>query len=140
KVRADLNIAIGDYSKAENCISLTSNIYKKIYSENHIQLGMAYNKLALIYYYNKSSFNIVDDVFKKSLSILEKNLGDQNPINAEVHKNYSLFLLEFDKIDAAKQHLEAANKIWNQKYGTTTRYAGDYYYLNGMIAYKENKI
>ncbi|MCU0415805.1 MAG: CHAT domain-containing protein [Cytophagaceae bacterium] len=139
KVLVNVKTAMGDYTSAQRGIQVVIDNYKKQYGENHISVATSLNELALIKYYNNGDKNQVEGLFKQSLQIIKNNLNDNNPIYADVLKNISLFYLETNKLQEADVSLEAANKIWVSKFGTSDRHAADYDYLKGMILYRSNK-
>ena len=139
KLYSDIHAAIGDYNMAQSSIMQVIEIYKKKYGEDHIQVAMSMNDLALIKYYNKGDRKEIEQLFLKALTIIKDNLDQNNPLYAEVLKNISLFYLETDRVDKADQFLEAANKIWVVKFGVNDRHEADYYYLKGLINYKKGK-
>ena len=137
KLYADIHAAIGDYNNAQSSILKVIEIYKKLYGDNHIQVALAKNDLALIKYYNRGDNEEVEQLFLAALTTIKKELNENTPIYAEVLKNISLFYLETGKEDLADQNLEAANKIWVAKFGTSDRHAADYNYLKGLIYYRK---
>ncbi len=139
KLYADIHTAIGDYNTAQVTIINVIDIYKKLYGEDHIQVALAKNDLALIKYYNKGDKKEIEKLFLSSLKTIKTELNENTPIYAEVLKNLSLFYLETGKEDQADVNLEAANKIWIEKFGTTDRHAADYNYLKGLIYYRRGK-
>jgi CHAT domain-containing protein len=139
KLYADIHTAIGDYKNAQETILKVIDIYKKLYGENHIQVALAKNDLALIKYYNNGDKKEIEKLFLSSLVTIKTELNENTPIYAEVLKNLALFYLETGKEDLADQNLEAANKIWVDKFGTTGRHAADYNYLKGLIYYRKGK-
>lgn len=139
KLYADIHSAIGDYNNAQSSIINVIDIYKKLYGDDHIQVALAKNDLALIKYYNKGNNAEVEQLFISALTTIKAELNENTPIYAEVLKNISLFYLETGKEDLADQNLEAANKIWVVKFGTADRHAADYNYLKGLIYYRKGK-
>jgi len=139
KLYADIHTAIGDYNTAQTSIFKVIDIYKKLYGDNHIQVALAKNDLALIKYFNKGDNAEIEKLFLSVLATIKKELNENTPIYAEVLKNISLFYLETGKEDLADQNLEAANKIWVVKFGTSDRHAADYNYLKGLIYYRKGK-
>ncbi|MGN6648200.1 MAG: CHAT domain-containing protein [Cytophaga sp.] len=139
KLYADIHTAIGDYNTAQINILKVMDIYKKLYGEEHVQVALAKNDLALILYYNKGKNSEIESLFLASLKTIKTELNENTPIYADVLKNLSLFYLETGKEDLAEQNLEAANKIWLAKFGATDRHAADYNYLKGLISYRKEK-
>jgi CHAT domain-containing protein len=139
KLYADIHAAIGDYNNAQTSMLKVIEIYKKLYGDDHIQVALAKNDLALIKYYNKGDNTEIEKLFLASLTTIKNELNENTPIYAEVLKNISLFYLETGKVDSADQNLEAANKIWAVKFGTSDRHAADYHYLKGLIYYRKGK-
>ena len=139
KLYADIHAAIGDYNTAQTSIFKVIDIYIKLYGDNHIQVALAKNDLALIKYFNKGDNAEIEKLFLSALATIKKELNENTPIYAEVLKNISLFYLETGKEDLADQNLEAANKIWVVKFGTSDRHAADYNYLKGLIYYRKGK-
>lgn len=139
KLYADIHSAIGDYNNAQVNILKVIEIYKKLYGDNHIQVALAKNDLALIKYYNKGDKAEIEKLFLSALNTIKTELNENTPIYAEVLRNISLFYLDIGKVDLADQNLEAAHKIWADKFGNEDRHAADYYYLKGLIYYRKAK-
>jgi CHAT domain-containing protein len=139
KLNADIQGAIGDYNNAQTNILNVMEIYKKLYGEEHIQVALAKNDLALIKYYNNGNKAEIEELFLSALKTIKTELNENTPIYAEVLKNITLFYLETGKEDLADKYLEAANKIWIAKFGNSDRHAADYHYLKGLIYYRKGK-
>jgi len=139
KLYADIHAAIGDYNNAQTSILKAIDIYKKLYGDDHVQVALAKNDLALIKYYNKGDNAEIEKLFLSALTTIKNELNENTPIYAEVLKNIALFYLETGKEELADQNLEAANKIWAVKFGTSDRHAADYNYLKGLIYYRKGK-
>ncbi|MBT29269.1 MAG: hypothetical protein CMO01_06370 [Thalassobius sp.] len=111
-IHAEIDNAIGDYEGAESLINHAISIEKKVFGENHIELANSYSYLALTKLYSGADFEEVESLMGKSLSIIEQNLGKDNPIYAEALKNLALIQTENDKLDEAIKNLEVSNQIW----------------------------
>jgi CHAT domain-containing protein len=127
--------AMGDY---ERSLELEQQIYDtqvRQLGKQHISVASTLNELALLKFYNKEENSKVENLFNQSLEVIDQNLGKNNLLYAEVLKNRSLFFLGTGETSKAEQSIDAAHKIWIDKFGEENKYIAAYYYIKGNIAF-----
>lgn len=125
--------AMGDYERALELEQQVYDIQIKQLGAAHISVASTLNDLALLKFYDKEENSKVESLFKQSLEVIDQNLGRNNLLYAEVLKNMSLFYLGTNETTKAEKSIDAAYKIWIDKFGDQNQHIAEYYYIKGNI-------
>jgi CHAT domain-containing protein len=135
---ADVYINIGDYDKAETLVKSAIDILRGQFGSEHVDVGNAIAKLALIKYYNGEPTKGVLELFAQAESIIGKRLGSNNPTYAEILKNMALVNISAGNYDLANTYLLDAGKIYAAKVGKRNNVnAAAIAVLKGDILYRQ---
>lgn len=117
-IKANIANGVGNYDEAEESLNNALNILKGNKIQNQLQIAEIYSSLALTKLYKTGNLDAASRLLKEALESVERSLGIQNPIYAEVVEKLALVRIEEARYSDALKDLKLANSIWATQLGT----------------------
>jgi CHAT domain-containing protein len=136
-VLGQVQAALGDQDKAEQNFRKVMSIVKTGKGENNILSVSPLTALAEVRFEKTKNLKEAEGLLEQAKTIVNKEVGFDSPLYAEVLKKTAALYIESDRLDTALPLLEQANAIWQRKVGRANRNAADVFGLRGDIYAKK---
>jgi CHAT domain-containing protein len=115
---------LGDSEKAASVMEEVVKLYKKIYGEENIKLGMILHEYVLAkmeaHVYSKSKKDItkeLDLVVAQSFKIIKNEFGEQSSAFAFALEDAAIYYIISNRYNLALESIQQAQSIWTKKLG-----------------------
>jgi len=141
RTRASLQEALGDFQNAEFSYLAILEIQEKILGREHVDVARTLHSLAITKFLNKRPTHEVETVFDEALTIIERKIGNENPMYASVLMDKADFYIETDRLEKADLLLRLADKIWedNSELGKNNIHSAQIIMMRANIARKRQQ-
>lgn len=117
KLQARIAKTIGDFDHAINDYNRALTTQKKLLGEEHIAVASTLIEKAITEFLKNKEAEGILETLTKSATIVEKQLGKENPLYAEMLQYIADYYISTNQLEKADSYLEQANFIWLQKAG-----------------------
>ncbi|MCP4521206.1 MAG: CHAT domain-containing protein [Cytophagales bacterium] len=117
KLQAKIEATIGDFDHALNDYNEVLVVEEQLLGKKHIAVASSLTEKAMTQFAKDSKTENILELLNESASIIEQQLGKENPLYAEALQHIASYHTYMGQLDTANQYLQQANDIWIQKAG-----------------------